>query len=236
MNQPSKPPSIRLVLPAYRDREAVENALRHLLQDGWHPQHIRVVTAGEPDTRAAVEALGVPALDLPPGQRGRARQMNAGARDAGGDLLLFLHADTRLPPDARAQLVKAWCRGAVGGGFRRRFDSPSLFLRITCALADLRGKTLGWFFGDQTIWARREAFERLGGFPDRPRFEDLDFSRRLNTLGPTALLPGPTLSSARRFETDGPALRTWKDLKLTRRYLREPPLRASSPPPDTEHH
>lgn len=220
MNPTSSTPTIRVVIPAHRDADAVEKNLERLQTDGWAPDELRVVTAGEPDTRARAEAFGVIGLDLPAAERGRARQMNAGALGATEDLLVFLHADTRLPPDARAQLARAWRQGVAGGGFRRRFDSPSLFLRVTCRLADLRGKHLGWYFGDQTIWARRDAFEALGGFPDRPLFEDLEFARRLKTRGATALLPGPTLSSARRFERDGPARRTWKDLKLTRAYIR----------------
>lgn len=219
MNRSPSSPELRIILPVHRDREAVLSTLNHLLSRGWRAGELRVVTAGEPETAAAVREQGVEALDLAADRKGRARQMNAGAAAGGGDLLVFLHADTRLPAGARGQLESAWRAGKVGGGFRRRFDSPSRFLRLTCRLADLRGRVLGWYFGDQTLWVRRDVFEALGGFPDLDSFEDLEFSRRLRSRGPTALLPGPTLSSARRFTNEGPWRRTWRDVGLTWRHF-----------------
>jgi glycosyltransferase involved in cell wall biosynthesis len=211
---------IRIIIPAYRDREAVSKSVHHLLSQGWQPRELCVVLTEDDETASDMSTLGIPYQLLSPDKKGRARQMNAGAKAGDADLLVFLHADTRLPDSARNSLEQAYREDVVGGGFSRRFDSPSLFLRITCRLADLRGRFFGWYFGDQTLWCRKECFDQLHGFPDRPLFEDLDFSRRLHTLGPTRLLPGPSLSSARRFEIDGPLLRTWKDLKLTLQYLR----------------
>ncbi|MCC5843203.1 MAG: glycosyltransferase [Verrucomicrobia bacterium] len=212
---PSGEPSIRIILTVHRDREALASLLPELLCH-WQADELHVVDTGDDDAAAVAAARGVPCLVVDAAQRGRARQMNAGAKlHPEADLLLFLHADTRLPPAARASLVQAYREGAVGGGFSRRFDSPSRFLRLSCALADWRVRRFGLAFGDQAIFVRRDVFDRLGGFPDQPLFEDWDFTRLLRKQGPTRLLTPGVISSARRFEQDGPVLRTFKDLWLT---------------------
>jgi cellulose synthase/poly-beta-1,6-N-acetylglucosamine synthase-like glycosyltransferase len=145
--------------------------------------------------------------------------MNLGARDARGDVLLFLHADTRLRADSLAAIRCALARPDVAGGaFARRFDHPSILLRLSCVVADWRGRLAGWFFGDQAIFARRAAFDQLGGYREWDVFEDLDFARRLRGAGRTVLLRPPILSSGRRFTT-GPAWRrVLRDAWLTCRY------------------
>jgi GT2 family glycosyltransferase len=203
--------TIHLIIPCYRDREALARLLPDLLSKGWPPDHITVVDA-DPEPPFPFAVNWIPA---PPDQPGRAKQMNLGAANSQADILLFLHADTTLPATAASQIRDALASGYIGGGFSRRFDSPSRFLRITCRLADLRGQHLGWFFGDQAQFVTRQAFEMIGGFPEIHPFEDLELSRRLKQLGPLCLLKPGILSSARRFEKDGPFLRTAKDLLLT---------------------
>ncbi|MDA3873564.1 MAG: glycosyltransferase, partial [Kiritimatiellae bacterium] len=150
------PPTIRVVIPVYQDRVALTSLLPGLLAH-WHAEEILVVDAGDDGAEAFARSLGVPVIRASPG---RANQMNTGAKHAGeADLYLFLHADTRLPPEARERLARAYADGIVGGAFSRRFDSPSRFLKLTCALADVRGKTLGLFLGDQAIFARKDVFE-----------------------------------------------------------------------------
>ena len=146
--------------------------------------------------------------------------MNLGAAQARGRILLFLHADTWLPPDALAKIIDAIDRRrALGGGFARRYRSRSLTLAMTSRLAGLRSRLWGWHLGDQAIFVRRDTFDRLHGYRDIPIFEDLDFSRRLRALGKTMTLTPPVYSSARRFAEKGPLRTTWDDLRLTRRYL-----------------
>lgn len=151
----------------------------------------------------------------------RARQMNLGARSAEGDVLLFLHADTQLPEGALEKIEHAvGKKQVVGGGFARRYDSPSWFLRATCALAEARTRLSGWFLGDQAIFVQREVFNILGGFRDLNLFEDLDFSRRMRREGRLVTLRPPVISSARRFSLCRPWRTTWSDLLITWQYLR----------------
>ncbi len=151
---------------------------------------------------------------------GRSLQLNAGAKGGRGETFLFLHADTQLHPFSLAQIEKALKDARVsGGGFARRFDSNSLFLRCTCVIGDARCSLFGLFLGDQGIFVRRNIFEQLGGFKEMKAFEDVDFSRRLACTGKTVTLRPAVISSARRFARHGPFLTTCRDLWLTGKYV-----------------
>lgn len=178
-----------------------------------------VVDAGSRDaTLELATTAGARALHCP--ARQRAAQMNLGAAHARGAVLLFLHADTLLAGGALDRLTEALQNEAiVGGAFARRFDSGSRWLRLTCWLAERRGRWLGWHLGDQAMFVRRAIFEALGGFQAMPLFEDLDFSRRLARRGRVVTLQPPVISSARRFAARGPLRTTLRDLWLTSRYL-----------------
>jgi GT2 family glycosyltransferase len=157
--------------------------------------------------------------------------MNAGAAaavDAGCDLIWFLHADAVPPSDAHDLILAAVQTGAAGGAFRRRFESPSVFLRFTCWLADWRCRCWGWFLGDQGIFVTREVFAAVGGFPEWPRFEDLEFSRRTRRLALTVLVRATLLTSGRRFAAAGAWRQSMRDVWATCRYLWRgaPPARA----------
>lgn len=183
------------------------------------PNEIIVVDAQSGDGTAAV-AAAAGARVLLSAERHRARQMNLGAAEARGRILLFLHADTLLPAGGLGKIIDAIDRrGAIGGGFSRRYRSRSFLLALTSRLASLRNRVAGWHLGDQAIFVRRDLFEKLGGFRDIPIFEDLDFSRRLRAVGRTVTLSPPVYSSARRFAARGPWRTTLDDLALTRRYL-----------------
>jgi rSAM/selenodomain-associated transferase 2 len=183
------------------------------------PNEIIIVEAeSEDQSHAVINASGARLLICP--HRHRARQMNLGAAEARGRILLFLHADTLLPPGALVKIIEAIDRKGVGGGaFSRRYRSRSPTLAITSRLAALRNRLFGWYLGDQAIFVRRDIFEQLGGYRDIPIFEDLDFSRRLCALRKTIILTPPVYSSARRFAQAGPLRTTWHDLILTGRYL-----------------
>ncbi len=137
-------------------------------------------------------------LAAPPG---RASQMNAGARVARGHVLWFVHADVRLPSDALVLIEEAMADAdVVSGAFRIQTVAdtsgwPARWLR----LADLRSRYTRVPYGDQAIFVRRDVFERIGGFPAQPLFEDLELSRRLRRMGRTRTLARPVVVSGRRF-------------------------------------
>lgn len=175
--------------------------------------------------------------------QGRARQMNAGARAAGGDVLLFLHADTRLPADAGTAIARALADPrVVGGRFDVRLDSPRPLLRVVETLMNVRSRLTGISTGDQAIFVRRDVFEALGGYLDIPLMEDIELSRRLKRRGRLAALRLRVTTSARKWEREGP-LRTivlmWtlrlayllgvSPARLHRWYYGRPPAPAGPP-------
>lgn len=140
--------------------------------------------------------------------RGRARQMNAGAAEARGEVLLFLHADTTLPPDADALVLRAMNAGAAWGRFDVRIDGRSRWLPIVGALMNRRSRWTGIATGDQAMFVRRAVFEQLGHFPDQPLMEDIELCKRLLAAGHRpACLRERVTTSGRRWDERGP-LRT----------------------------
>ncbi len=139
---------------------------------------------------------------------GRARQMNEGAKASGGEVLLFLHADTLLPNDANT-IIKTMLadQRIVGGRFDIRFDRPSMWGTTISRMMNWRSRLSGIATGDQALFVRRHIFEQIGGFADMPLMEDVDFSRRLKRKGAIAALTATVTTSFRRWERHGP-LRT----------------------------
>jgi rSAM/selenodomain-associated transferase 2 len=210
---------ISIIIPTFNEARQLPATLDAIQRNEGAHEAI-VVDAGSFDATINV-ALEHGAGAVSSSVRQRARQMNLGAQSAQGDVFLFLHADTRLPQNALEKIEYAMAKEhVVGGGFARRYDSPSWFLRGTCALAGVRTRLSGWFLGDQAIFVQREVFEMLGGFRDLNLFEDLDFSRRMGRKGRVVTLRPPVISSARRFSLCRPWLTTWSDLLTTWRYLR----------------
>ncbi len=137
-----------------------------------------------------------------PCQEGRALQMNSGARQATGDVFLFLHADSCLPSRAFLLLEQALTDDRiVGGTFMLRFNSPRLLLQAIGFFT--RFKFRYFHYGDQGIFVRRSAFDQLNGFSEIPIMEDIDFLRRLRRIGRVALLKQAMTTSPRRFLEHG---------------------------------
>ncbi len=154
-------------------------------------------TDGTPDIARAAGARLVAA------ERGRGRQLAAGAESAHGNLLLFLHADTRLPSDAAEVLACAFAnRETQIGTFRLSFDAAGWFLRTSAWCT--RFDSVFTRFGDQGIVVRRDFYAQLGGFPPWPLFEDVDLLRRARRVTTVASFPASVTTSARRFQHSGP--------------------------------
>lgn len=157
-----------------------------------------------------LESEGARVLRAP---RGRGSQLAAGGSAASGEILLFLHADTRLPEGGLDQIREAVRRGAAAGAFRLSYDTPGLPLRLVAGAANLRSRLLGRPFGDQGLFATRAAYEAAGGFRALPLMEDVDLVSRLRQVGRFEILGSAVTTSARRFRRRG-VLRTvlldWK--------------------------
>ena len=189
------------VLDEARNLERLLPALRDLAPGA----EVLVVDGGSRDDTEAVVACW-PAARFVPSERGRAAQMNAGAAHAAGEVLLFLHADTRLPAAFAEAIGRALGdQRVVGGRFDVRFDNPAWPFRMIAALMNARSRLSGIFTGDQAIFVRRTAFEALGGYAPIPLMEDIELTRRLRRLGRVACLRRYVTTSARKWERDGVA-------------------------------
>lgn len=194
-------PLVSVVVPVLDEERALGPLLDDLaaLPGRWE---VVVADGASRDATVAIARAHPSAPRVVVAPRGRARQLQAGADAARGEILVFLHADSRLPRGAYAELRAALARGADGGNFALRFDGGGLFERTLTAVYALQ-RRLGVFYGDSTIWASRARFERLGGFPDLPVMEDYAFARRLVRHGGAACLPGPATTSPRRWRALG---------------------------------
>ena len=141
--------------------------------------------------------------------RGRAIQMNCGARIGSGDALIFLHADTQLPDNAPGLIEKALMHHAWGR-FDVKIAGRSGWLPVIAAMMNLRSRLTGITTGDQAIFVSRAAFDAVGGYPDQPLMEDIELSKRLKRIGPPACLRARVATSGRRWERHG----AWRTILL----------------------
>lgn len=163
-------------------------------------------------TRAAWRAAGARVLSAA-GPRGA--RLAAAAEEARGDVLLFLHADTVLPPAWRSSVERAVAEGAASGAFRLGFAETHLGLSAVAAVANARTRLTRVPYGDQAPFVTSVAYRRAGGHPPWPLLDDLVLSRRLRAAGPVALLPEAVATSGRRYLSGGivrTVLRNWTTL------------------------
>ncbi len=195
-------PPLSIVIPVWREARNLDALLAGLIAD-FGDDEIIVVDGGSDDGSGEV-VRRFPRVTFLESPRGRARQMNAGARTAKGMILLFLHADTRLPPGARAAILDGLRDEAVvGGRFDVRFDNPGPAFRMIAVLMNRRSRLSGISTGDQAIFVRRSVFEALGGYAEIPLMEDVELTRRLKRAGRLAALRLRVTTAARKWEQEG---------------------------------
>lgn len=192
--------NVSVVVPVLNEAGILGETLRRARQPGV--REIMVVDGGSSDR--TVEIAGGLADVVLHSERGRALQMNAGARRATGEILLFLHADTLVPPGFAAEVIAACGRPEViGGRFDVELQPSSPLLWITGELINRRSRLTGGATGDQAIFIRRDVFEALGGYAEIPLMEDLDLSRRMKRAGSVACLRSRVTTSSRRWRQGG---------------------------------
>ena len=196
-------------MPALNEAAGIDAALLALAPLAARGAQIVVADGGSLDASADLaRAAGAQVVQAP---RGRALQMNAGAYHAAGDILLFLHADTRLPPEADRLIRQALASGAqVWGRFDVQISGKLRLLRVIAACMNRRSRWTGIATGDQAMFMTRAAFDAVGGFAAQPLMEDIEMSVRLRRLSRPACLRVPVVTSGRRWESRG----VWRTMLL----------------------
>lgn len=179
-----------------------EGCLKKALESIGRGAEIIVVDGGSSDSTREIANDFTEKVIL--SERGRGAQMDMAAREASGDILLFLHADTTLPEDWRSCIENVLKNDrVVGGGFRLKIDAKGFSFRLVEIVANIRAKYLGLIYGDQAIFIRRDAFFSSGGFMGLPLMEDVDFMRRIRKKGKVLLLNADVATSARQWQKKG---------------------------------
>ena len=191
---------LSIIIPVVDEAERLATVLPSLAPLRRAGHEIIVVDGGSRDaTRSQAGALVDRVLIS---ERGRARQMNAGAAAASGDVLLFLHADCLLPGDV-APAIAAAMKMSCWGRFDVRLWGRQWCFRVIEKFMNLRSRLTGIATGDQAIFVTRSVFEEIGGFPDIPLMEDIAISRLLKRVAPPACLRRRVVSSTRRWRAHG---------------------------------
>jgi len=203
-------PGLSIVLPVLNEAPEIVAVLQALAPLRTGGAEVIVVDGGSTDRSAELARPRADRVLAAP--RGRASQMNAGAAAARGGVLLFLHADTRLPEGADRLIGQAIDAGRLWGRFDVRIEGRSAWLPLVAAMMNRRSRLTGIATGDQAVFVAREAFDAVGGFPDIPLMEDIELSRRLRRIGRPACLAARVTTSGRRWEAHGvwrTILRMW---------------------------
>ena len=219
----SRAQKISVIIPALNEAATIARTLSQL--KGIENLEVLVVDGGSTDETAALAgSRGVKVIHSNPG---KAIQMNTGAAAAAGDILVFLHADTRLPEGFSRQIVAALNqKGAAAGAFRLGIDSHAAGIRLIECMANLRSRILRLPYGDQALFMKKSLFDKIDGYPEMPIMEDFILVRRLRREGKIVIVPKAVATSPRRWLHLG-IFKTWliNQLIIMAYYLGFPPER-----------
>lgn len=201
MPDKTSPPSLSIIIPVLNESATIVHALDALQDCRRRGVELIVVDGGSTDRTRELAAAQADLLVSAPS--GRGCQMNAGAVTAQGKVLLFLHADTELPPTALQRIHEAIAKGAIWGRFDVRISGRHPGLWLVGFMMNWRSRFSGIATGDQGIFVTRDAFHQVGGFPDIPLMEDIVFSDRLRAIARPACIGDKVHTSGRRWEKHG---------------------------------
>jgi len=211
--------NISIIIPLLNEADNIPQLIAHIDSLYPPPSQVIVVDGGSMDDSVGIarrllndlSSVAQTAIDwqLIESVAGRAKQMNTGARQATGDTLLFLHADTLLPMDAIDNIQQVMTQ-YDWGRFDVRLDSRDPLLKIVAMMINKRSRLVSIATGDQAIFIKRSLFERMNGYADQPLMEDIELCKRLKSIAPPVCLKSKVTTSARRWEQNG----TWRTIFL----------------------
>ncbi len=188
------------IIPTFNEAAELPQLVSELQRIHALGHEVIIVDGGSQDM--TVEVLvreGYHVIGNPPG---RAKQMNSGACEAKNDVLVFLHADTRLPVDAFSKMMQA-CQHNSWGRFDVAFTETGFLFKVIAAMMNFRSRITGVATGDQCIFVRKNIFEQVGRFPDISLMEDVALSKKLKKIASPACLDVCVITSARRWKQKG---------------------------------
>jgi rSAM/selenodomain-associated transferase 2 len=202
-------PTLSIIMPVLEEAPLIVEALQVLNPSRQRGVEVVVVDGGSRDDTIALARPHADCVISAP--RGRAAQMNTGAASAHGDVLLFLHADTRLPDGADTIVLNGLkTSGRLWGRFDVRISGQSPVLALVAASMNWRSRLTGIATGDQAMFVTRTAFQAVGGFPEIPLMEDVALSRALKQVSAPLCLRARAITSGRRWEQHG----IWRTILL----------------------
>jgi rSAM/selenodomain-associated transferase 2 len=212
-------PSISVIIPVLDEAQGINDVIAHIRSQAAVDAVEIIVVDGDP-AGSTIRAISHPGIITAVAEKGRGSQMNCGAIRATGHILLFLHADTFLPPNAFTRIRNCMeVTRHAGGAFDMGIDSERKVFRITERYVAWRTRLTRIPFGDQAIFVRRDYFERIGGYRDIPIMEDVDLMRRIRRRGDAiCIVPEKVMTSARRWEKDGLVFGTLRNWMLQALY------------------
>ena len=204
-----------IVIPVINERKIIHTLLESLRQQAGIRQCQIIVVDGDPNG-STLQVIDDPAVTQLTSARGRGLQMNRGAEEARGDILVFLHADTRLPPGSLSLIDRTLKDPRyVAGAFNLQIASARPVLKLIARTANLRSRVTRVPYGDQAIFIDRDYFVRMGRFREIPIMEEVDLLRRIRRNGDhICILREAVLTSPRRWEAEGPLYTTLRNQLL----------------------
>ncbi len=192
---------LSVIIPTLNEEKTLPETLQNVVQYGENIEVIVVDGGSEDDTLSVAKAHNVKVFQSGPG---RGRQLNMGASFAQGDILLFLHADTRLPKEYYSLVCLTMAREEIAAGaFRLAIDSPQKIMQYVAWGANFRSSVFQLPYGDQGVFIRKSLFQELGGYPDLPIMEDFSFIRQAKRKGCIQTVDAAVITSARRWQKFG---------------------------------
>lgn len=190
--------SISIIVPTLNEEKTIKNCLEQFLPK-LEDLEIIVVDGGSSDSTKEI-VKDYPQIKFIEWKCGRATQMNRGAKEAKGEILLFLHSDTFLPHKGWESIWNCIDKGAIWGWFNIRFDDQKLYFQLMEKQINFFTQLSRLPTGDQAIFIRHKTFNDVGGYKDMPLMEDLDLARRLRKISKGKIIRQPVITSARRWQ------------------------------------